>query len=102
MAGAVFATGLRTDVAPRFPDGSTGELELIRHRGASAVLPFVDPPWAEDPEVLRELITASVGLKAACVSGDPREQGTKGGRVLLNLGSGGSRLRSWSACRRRG
>ena len=24
----------------RFPDGSEGELELIRHRGASAVVPF--------------------------------------------------------------
>lgn len=36
----------------RFPDGSTGELELIRHRGASAVLPFLDPPSAADPRVL--------------------------------------------------
>ena len=28
----------------RFPNGSTGELELIRHSGASAVLPFLDEP----------------------------------------------------------
>lgn len=28
----------------RFPDGSTGRLELIRHSGAAAVLPFLDPP----------------------------------------------------------
>ena len=36
----------------RFPDGSTGELELIRHRGASAVLPLLDPPDSADPRVL--------------------------------------------------
>jgi len=28
----------------RFPDGSTGELELIRHAGAAAVIPFLDDP----------------------------------------------------------
>ena len=27
-----------------FPDGSTGQLEMIRHPGASAVLPFLDDP----------------------------------------------------------
>lgn len=27
----------------RYPDGSTGELEMIRHRGAAAALPIVDP-----------------------------------------------------------
>lgn len=36
----------------RFPDGSTGELEMIRHPGASAVLPFVTSPREPDPEVL--------------------------------------------------
>jgi ADP-ribose pyrophosphatase len=36
----------------RFPDGSTGELEMIRHPGASAVVPFLDPPDAPDPRVL--------------------------------------------------
>lgn len=36
----------------RFPDGSTGELELIRHRGAAAVLPLLSPPTEPDPEVL--------------------------------------------------
>lgn len=36
----------------RFPDGSTGELEMIRHAGAAAVLPVVGDPGAEDPEVL--------------------------------------------------
>lgn len=36
----------------RFPDGSTGELELIRHAGASAVLPVMGDPEDEDPPVL--------------------------------------------------
>ncbi len=33
----------------RFPDGSEGELELIRHRGASAVVPFLGDPMEPDP-----------------------------------------------------
>lgn len=36
----------------RFPDGSVGELEHVRHSGASAVLPFLDPPDGADPRVL--------------------------------------------------
>jgi ADP-ribose pyrophosphatase len=36
----------------RFPDGSTGELEMIRHPGASAVIPFLSDPQGEDPQVL--------------------------------------------------
>lgn len=36
----------------RFPDGSEGELELVRHAGASAVLPFLDPVSDPDPRVL--------------------------------------------------
>src|SRR5262245_15021114 len=35
-----------------FPDGSHGDLEMIRHPGASAVVPFVDPPDDIDPRVL--------------------------------------------------
>jgi ADP-ribose pyrophosphatase len=34
----------------RFPDGSTGELEMIRHSGASAVLPVLDWPGPEPAE----------------------------------------------------
>src|SRR5688500_4260213 len=33
----------------RFPDGSTGQLEMIRHPGASAVIPFLDYPAGDDP-----------------------------------------------------
>jgi ADP-ribose pyrophosphatase len=36
----------------RFPDGSTGELEIIRHPGASAILPFVSDPTGPDPQIL--------------------------------------------------
>lgn len=36
----------------RFPDGSTGELEMIRHPGAAAVLPVVGSLKDDDPEVL--------------------------------------------------
>lgn len=35
----------------RFPDGTTGELEMIRHSGASAVVPLLDAS-KEDPDVL--------------------------------------------------
>jgi ADP-ribose pyrophosphatase len=36
----------------RFPDGKEGELELIRHAGAAAVVPFLDPPSDPDPRIL--------------------------------------------------
>ena len=36
----------------RFPDGSVGELEMIRHPGASAIVPFLSDPSGQDPQVL--------------------------------------------------
>jgi ADP-ribose pyrophosphatase len=36
----------------RFPNGSTGELEMVRHPGASAVVPFLTDPLGEDPQIL--------------------------------------------------
>lgn len=36
----------------RFPDGSTGKLEMLRHPGASAVVPLLDDVHAADPRVL--------------------------------------------------
>ena len=36
----------------QFPDGSSGPLEMVRHPGASAVVPFVDGPADPDPRVL--------------------------------------------------
>jgi len=35
----------------RFPDGSTGELEMVRHPGASAIVPVLDKD-KPDPEIL--------------------------------------------------
>lgn len=35
----------------RFPDGSTGELEMVRHPGASAIVPVIGD-LNDDPEVL--------------------------------------------------
>lgn len=36
----------------RFPDGSTGELELVRHSGAAAVVPLIDESDPADPVIL--------------------------------------------------
>src|SRR3954468_52035 len=36
----------------RFPDGSTGELDIVRHPGASAVVPFLSDPTGDDPQIL--------------------------------------------------
>ena len=36
----------------RFPDGSTGQLEMIRHPGAAAVVPFASDPQGPDPTIL--------------------------------------------------
>lgn len=47
--GRIIALDLDT---VRFPDGSQGELEMIRHPGAAAVVPFLDDPHDPDPRVL--------------------------------------------------
>jgi ADP-ribose pyrophosphatase len=36
----------------RFPNGQTGELEMIRHPGAAAVIPVLTPDGTEDPQLL--------------------------------------------------
>ena len=36
----------------RYPDGSTGELEMIRHPGAAAVVPVLSDPTGPDPSIL--------------------------------------------------
>jgi len=35
-----------------FPNGTTGQLDVVRHPGAAAVVPFLDDPSAPDPRVL--------------------------------------------------
>jgi ADP-ribose pyrophosphatase len=36
----------------QFPDGSSGNLEMVRHSGASAVLPCLTDPLGDDPQLL--------------------------------------------------
>jgi ADP-ribose pyrophosphatase len=36
----------------RYPDGSEAELEIVRHPGASAVVPFLTDPEGDDPQIL--------------------------------------------------
>lgn len=36
----------------QFPNGNVGELEMLRHPGAAAVLPFLDDPGDPNPRVL--------------------------------------------------
>jgi len=36
----------------RYPDGSTGELEMVRHPGASAIIPFLSDPAGDDPQII--------------------------------------------------
>lgn len=57
----------------RFPDGSTGELEMIRHPGAAAVLPVVGSLEEDDPRVvlLRQYRYASGGYLYEIPAGLP-------------------------------
>lgn len=48
-SGRVISVDVDTVV---FPNGTTGELEMVRHPGASAVVPFLDNPRAADPCIL--------------------------------------------------
>ena len=36
----------------RFPDGSEADMDMIRHPGASAIVPFMNDPEGEDPQIL--------------------------------------------------
>ena len=36
----------------RFPDGSEAEMDMLRHPGASAIVPFMNDPAGEDPQIL--------------------------------------------------
>jgi ADP-ribose pyrophosphatase len=56
---------VRLDVdTVRFPDDSTGELEIIRHPGAAAVVPCASDPANGDPTILmiRQFRHAADGL----------------------------------------
>ena len=36
----------------QFPNGSRSELEMVRHPGAAAVIPFLSDPMGDDPQIL--------------------------------------------------
>lgn len=36
----------------RFPDGSETEMDIVRHPGASAIVPFMSDPEGDDPQLL--------------------------------------------------
>lgn len=61
----------------RFPDGSIGELELVRHSGASAVLPVLSDLSAEDPQILmvRQYRYATGGYLLEVPAGRPDKPG---------------------------
>lgn len=61
----------------RFPDGKTGELEMIRHSGASAVLPLLSRPDADDPQILlvKQYRYASGGYMLEVPAGRPEKEG---------------------------
>jgi ADP-ribose pyrophosphatase len=48
-SGRIFNVDIDT---ARFPNGSTGELEIIRHPGAAAVVPFLSDPAGDDPQIM--------------------------------------------------
>jgi ADP-ribose pyrophosphatase len=70
----------------RFPDGSTGDLEFIRHSGAAAVLPVFGDPGAGDPLILliRQYRYAAGGFMLEVPAGRPDATGE-----------------DWEACARR-
>ncbi|HWV57238.1 MAG TPA: NUDIX hydrolase [Longimicrobiales bacterium] len=61
----------------RFPDGSTGELEMIRHSGAAAVVPVAGSPDDADPEILlvRQYRYAAGGYLLEVPAGRPQRVG---------------------------
>lgn len=61
----------------RFPNGEVGELEMIRHSGASAVLPVLSDPAGDDPQILliRQYRYASGGYMLEVPAGRPDHPG---------------------------
>jgi ADP-ribose pyrophosphatase len=61
----------------RFPNGKTGQLEMIRHSGASAVLPVLSELDADDPQILliRQYRYAAGGYLLEVPAGRPDKEG---------------------------
>ena len=47
----------------RFPDGSEADMDIVRHPGASAIVPFMSDPEGENPQLLllRQYLYAAGG-----------------------------------------
>ena len=60
-----------------FPDGSQGHLEMIRHSGAAAVLPLLDPLDHNDPRIIliRQFRYAGGGYLFEVPAGRPDQPG---------------------------
>ncbi len=84
----------------RFPDGSTGDLEILRHSGAAAVVAVADAPEAEDPRLvlLRQFRYAAGGYIYEIPAGrlDPGEPPERCARRELQEETGYV-ARSWRA-----
>jgi ADP-ribose pyrophosphatase len=61
----------------RYPDGSTGELEMIRHSGAAAVLPVLSDVNGPDPQIvlIKQYRYASGGYLYEVPAGRPDRPG---------------------------
>ena len=61
----------------KYPDGSTGELEMVRHSGAAAILPVLSDPDGEDPQILliRQYRYAAGGYMLEVPAGRPDRPG---------------------------
>ena len=59
----------------RFPDGSTGQLELIRHSGAAAIVPLVGDDDDPDVVLLRQFRYAAGGDIFEIPAGRPDREG---------------------------
>jgi ADP-ribose pyrophosphatase len=61
----------------RYPDGSVGELEMIRHSGAAAVLPVLGDAGAADPQIVlvRQFRYAAGGYILEVPAGRPDRPG---------------------------
>jgi len=88
---------VRLDVdTVRFPDGSTGELEMVRHPGAAAVVPCASAPTGGDPVILmlRQFRYAAAGplweIPAGTLAVPRRARGVSCSRKR------GSRPSTWS------
>ena len=85
----------------RFPNGASGDLEMVRHPGASAVVPFLDDPRSPDPRIvlIRQYRYAADGFvheipagrlgnneaPAACAARELREETGYSAKELIPL-----------------